>query len=454
VTEHSSENLNRDQLKLVSIILAAGKGTRMRSNVPKVLHPLLGAPLLEHVLRASSGLASDAGADSSQRVVVVGYGREEIRSAFASYEKHEPLTWAVQDEQRGTGHAAAVGVVEVSRQLDASPDAALLVLNGDLPLLRPDTLRALWSKFKTENADVALLTCTASNPHGYGRIVRREGLFCSIIEERDADETARRSNEINVGTYLFRARDFRHYIDKITPSNAQGELYLTDVVTKASEDGKKIVTHTVDDEREIAQVNDRRDLANAQQILRSRLLDEYMTAGVTIVDPVTTYIELDVAIGKDTIIHPFTHIERGIRIGEGCQIGPFCHLRPGTMLHDRVKAGNFVEIKNSSIGQGTKVPHLTYVGDGDIGETVNVGAGTIFANYDGATRSKSRTALGDGVFIGSGTILVAPVTLAQGSSTGAGSVVLRNHDVAKGEVVVGVPARPIRAKTKENKEKA
>ncbi len=421
-------------MKIVSIILAAGKGTRMSSDVPKVLHPLLGAPLLEHVLRTSR--AALDGVEQHQ-VVVVGYGREAIEAAF----EQEQVTWAVQEPQLGTGHAASVGLEACREKI--SDDAALLILNGDLPLLRVDTVRGLVARFERDQADLALLTCDKEDPSGYGRIVRDgSGRFAGIVEERDADDATRASREINVGTYLIRAAVFDEFYAQLDRENAQDEFYLTDVVSKAAAAGRRVATHEVSDTAEIAQVNSRVELAAAAAILRERLATAYMEAGVTIVDPATTYIEVDVQIGRDTTIHPMTHIERGVEIGPRCQIGPFCHLRPGTELAAAVKVGNFVEIKKSTVGEGSKVPHLTYVGDAAVGDGVNIGAGTIFANYDGKT--KSATTVRDRAFIGSGTILVAPVVVGEAAATGAGAVVLRGRDVADGGVVVGVPARAIK----------
>jgi len=416
---------------LVTVILAAGKGTRMRSELPKVLHPLLGVPLLEHVLDSTVVLRPRI------QVVVVGYCREAIEKAFPE----RGIVWAVQDPQLGTGHAAHCGVEAVAREVEREP-ADVLIVNGDLPLLRSETLRALLHRHRESTADVTVLTCEKTDPTGYGRIFRTErGELWDIVEEPDADEATRRVREINVGTYVFRAQVFRECYSLIEQNNAQGEFYLTDVVVKAAQGGKKVATYTVADELEIAQVNSRADLARAGEILRQRLMEEYLGQGVTILDPRTTYIEKGVRIGRDTLILPFTMIERGVEIGPRCEVGPFTHLRPGTRLAEGTSIGNFVEIKNSSLGRDTKVRHLSYVGDAVIGEDVNIGAGAIFANFDGKT--KNTTVVKDGAFIGSGTVLVAPVTVGKGAVTGAGAVVPKNHDVPDGGVVVGIPARPI-----------
>lgn len=421
-------------MKLVSVILAAGKGTRMKSNLPKVLHPLNGAPILEHVLDASAALHPDC------QVVVVGYGHEKVASSFEGRD----ISWAHQTDQRGTGHAAAVGVAAASEFIDSHPDAGILILNGDLPLLGEHTLKSLVDLVRgdgaDDGADLAILTCTKQDPSGFGRILRAPGGdLVDIVEQDDADEKTLAIPEVNVGTYFFRAAMFREFVAQITGDNAQGELYLTDVVVKAAQAGKKVATLEVEDEDETRQINSRSELAQVSQIVRARVLERLMEEGVTIVDPSTTHIEVGVTIGMDTTVHPFTVIRRGVAIGPSCEVGPFCQLRPGTSLAENVKVGNFVEVKNSEIGAGSKAPHLAYVGDGTVGRNVNLGAGTIFANYDG--REKHRTTVKDNAFVGCGSVLVAPVTIGRNSVTGAGAVVLRNRDVPDGQTAVGVPAR-------------
>ena len=439
---------------LVSVILAAGKGTRMRSDLPKALQLLLRAPLLEHVLENLEPLSP------SQTAVVVGYGRDQIFQTFREKRHNDPqdgdqktgeskdrkIVWAVQDEQLGTAHAAHCGVEALASFLEKERDADVLILNGDLPLLRAETLRGLLERHRETRADVTILTCEKSDPTGYGRIIRRatsasdgSRALCGIVEENDADEATKSNREINVGTYVFRASAFRECYKHIDRNNAQGEYYLTDVVVRAAKDGRVISTFPVSDEREVAQVNSRSDMASAAAMLRQMLLEEYMAAGVAVDDPSSTYIEKGVRIGRGTRILPFTMIERGVEIGQRCEVGPFTHLRPGTRVADGVSIGNFVEIKNSRLGRNTKVRHLSYVGDGIVGESVNIGAGTILANYDG--KVKNVTVIKDKAFIGSGTVLVAPVTVGEGAMTGAGSVVLKNQNVPDGEVVVGVPAK-------------
>lgn len=416
---------------IVSVILAAGKGTRMHSDLPKVLHPLLGAPLLEHVLDSAEPLSP------AQKVVVIGHARQHVQAAFPA----RGITWAVQDTQLGTAHAAHCGVEAILPVCDEDPN--VLILNGDLPLVRPETLKALLDEHVRSEAKVSILTCDLQAPAGYGRVVRsKEGFVVGIVEEKDADASTKLIQEVNVGIYVFRLSVFKEFYKRIGRENAQGELYLTDVVVQAARAGRKVATFKVACEREVAQVNSRAELARASQLLRERILDNYMLEGISIDDPASTYIEKGVRIGLESRIYPFTVIHRGVEIGERCEVGPFAHLRSGTRIADGGSIGNFVEIKNSTVGIGTKVRHLAYVGDGEIGAHVNIGAGTIFANYDG--KAKHKTVVKDGAFVGSGTVLVAPVTIGSGAVTGAGSVVLRNHDVADGDVVVGVPAKTIK----------
>jgi bifunctional UDP-N-acetylglucosamine pyrophosphorylase/glucosamine-1-phosphate N-acetyltransferase len=328
-------------------------------------------------------------------------------------------------------------------QLRGGGDADLLILNADLPLLSAETLQALLDAHAESSAAVSILTCDLPDPHGYGRIARDSaGQVSAIVEESDADEETRRIREVNVGTYVFKASAFAEFYGKINRENAQGELYLTDLIAQAVRAGRTVTSVRAESVEEVAQVNSRTELAAASRILREGLLEQYMESGVSIDDPPTTYIEKGVRIGRDTRILPFTVICNGVEIGAGCQVGPFAHLRPGTRLADGASIGNFVEVKNSSIGRNSKARHLSYLGDGEIGENGNIGAGTIFANYDG--KVKSKTQVGDRAFVGSGTILVAPVRVGEGAVTGAGSVVLKNRDVADGEIVVGVPARSIK----------
>lgn len=426
------------------IVLAAGKGSRMKSDQPKLLHSLMGEPLLEYAIEKADELAPE------RLAVVIGYGRERILEKFSDrlFGADHEICWPVQEEQLGTAHAARVGIDALypdGREAGYEHSGEVLILNGDLPLLRSRTLQRMIDSHKDSNADITVLTCHKNDPAGFGRIIRGnagDNPDCSlvdIIEENDTDEESRKIREVNVGTYLLKPSVFFSYYESVGTENQQGERYLTDVVVEAARGGSKVETVSVEEESETAQVNSQGELAAAQTLMKNRLIEEHLEAGVQIDDPGTAYIEKGAVISPGARIHPFCVIRRGTEIGPGCEVGPFSHLRPGGVLEDGAKVGNFVEIKNSRLGAGSKTNHLSYVGDGDVGERVNIGAGTIFANYDG--KNKNKTRVKDDAFIGSGSVLVAPVTVGKNARTGAGAVVLRGRDVPDGETVVGVPAR-------------
>jgi bifunctional UDP-N-acetylglucosamine pyrophosphorylase/glucosamine-1-phosphate N-acetyltransferase len=436
----------------------------MRSELPKVLHPLLGTPLLEYALEKGTDLGAD------RTVVVVGHGREAIWARYGMPGRHQgrEFDWAIQEDQRGTADAARVGIeallARLRNNLSDDPTGAravdprsleVLVLNGDLPLLSTATLERLVAAHRAGGADVTILTCEKVDPTGFGRLVRAPssggrgpGRITAIVEEADCDDATRQLREVNVGTYVFRAARFQEYFRRIRAQNAKGELYLTDVVVEAARDAR-VESVAVDDETETLQVNTQTDLARVGALLRKRVLDELLDSGVRIDDPSTTYIERGVKVAPGAWIHPFCVIHRGVEIGPGCEVGPFAFLRPGSELRESAKVGAFCEIKNSVLGERTKANHLSYLGDGRVGRDVNIGAGTIFANFDG--KEKHTTVVKDRAFLGSGTTLVAPVTVGEGAVTGAGTVVLRGRDVGDGDVVVGVPARRLerRQPTKE-----
>ena len=429
------------------VVLAAGKGSRMKSPIPKVLHLLMGEPLLEYAIEKADVLGPRC------LSVVIGHGREEIREEFSGrqFGENGEICWAVQEEQLGTAHAAKVGIESLFPDGEDSGDVGdVLIINGDLPLLRAETLQEMLDCHNESKADITVLTCVKSNPTGFGRIIRadssddQDGQLQDIIEEGDADSTTREIKEVNVGTYLLKPSIFSRHYQSISANNQQGERYLTDVVVQAARSGDKVVTIPIKDEKDTSQVNNHQELAAAQGHMKDRLINEHLESGVQIDDPSNTYIEKGVEISPGAKIHPFCVIRRGCTIGPGCEVGPFSHLRPGVVLEEGAKVGNFVEIKNSRMGAGSKTNHLSYIGDGDVGERVNIGAGTIFANYDG--ENKNKTKVKDGAFIGSGSVLVAPVTVGKNARTGAGSVILRGRDVPDGETVVGVPARPHIAK--------
>lgn len=441
---------------LATIILAAGKGTRMKSSMAKVLHKVAGKPMIQHLTDTAERLAS------RKTIIVVGYQGEQVQEAIQGTN----LTFVYQHEQKGTGHA----VMQAKEALE-NFEGATLVLVGDAPLLSLETLQHLCNHHFSTGADATILTTQLENPYGYGRIVRDvEGKFMRIVEQSDLTGEEVEITEINTGIYLFDNKKLFKALDKVEPNNKQGEYYLTDVFGFLIQAEARIELVETDDPEETIGINDRVRLAEAEKILRRRINEHWMREGVTLIDPDTTYIDEDVEIGQDTIIKPFTFIEGKSRIGSRCEIGPqtrikdtligddvniansillqstvhdrvtvgpFAYVRPGNEIHDDAKIGDFVEVKNSIVGKGSKLPHLSYVGDAIVGEKCNIGAGTITANYNGKTKSQTR--LGDGVFIGSNSTLVAPVTLENGARTGAGAVVTK--DVPADTTVVGVPAK-------------
>ncbi len=430
------------------VVLAAGKGSRMKSPLPKMLHLLMGESLLEYAIEKADALEPD------KLSIVIGHGRDQILERFSDrrFAQKGEICWAVQEEQLGTGHAANVGVESLQAGgAESGESEDVLILNGDLPLLRAETLQQMLDHHKESNADITVLTCIKPEPAGFGRILRgKDGQLQSIVEEGDADEAVRKIQEVNVGTYLLKPAVFFEHYQSIGTDNQQGEKYLTDVVVQAASAGARVLTFQVEEESETSQVNNLPELATAQMYMKDRLIKEHLEAGVQIDDPGSTYIEKGAQISPGAKILPFCVIRRGSKIGPGCEVGPFSHLRPGVVLEENAKVGNFVEIKNSRMGAGSKTNHLSYIGDGDVGERVNIGAGTIFANYDG--KNKNKTQVKDDAFIGSGSILVAPVTVGENSRTGAGSVILRGRDVPDGETVIGVPARQHKPKKENNGE--
>lgn len=416
--------------KTAAVILAAGKGVRLRSPRAKVLHEVAGRPILAYVLDAV------AAAGISDIFIVVGHEAEAVRATFSD----RPVKWIRQPEQRGT--ADAVRCCEPA--LGTWP-GEMLVLVGDAPLLRPETIRALVERHQTEKAAVTVVTGVVDDPTGYGRIVRdRRGEIEAIVEEREADADTKKIREINSGCYAFDARACFAALRRVTPSAMNGEYYLTEMVRLALKAKQRVATFTAPEAVEALGINTQADLAEANRLLRKRILDRHLANGVVIHDPSTAYIEDGVQIGAGAVIHPFSVLRRGASVAAGAEVGPFAHLRAGARLAEHAEIGNFVEVKNTEIGPRSKAKHLSYLGDAVIGRDVNIGAGTITANYDG--RQKHRTVIEDGASTGSGTVLVAPVKLGRGASTGAGAIVLRRNDVAPGDVVVGVPARSLRSR--------
>ena len=444
------------------LIMAAGKGTRMRSHRPKVLHHLGGLPLVEHVLRAAQSL------EPKSTCVVIGHQAERVRTGLSG---HKGLKFAVQVEQLGTGHALLQAMPLLRGQR-----GTLVVLSGDVPLIQPSTLRRLLATHHEAGSALTVVTARVARPHGYGRIIRKKGRLSQIVEEHEASNTQRRLNEINGGIYALdlewlqgtlerHARD----VDEAFPglkSWRTNEIYLPSLVTNYRTRGLPVETVEITNPDEVRGINSQTELAEVRRIVRQSKNEELMAAGVTIEDPATTYVDMDVNVGPDTVIHPGvilegrTHVgarcelHAGVRIVDstvgddvvvnnhcviqrtrierGARVGPFAHLRPETEIGENAQIGNFVETKKTTLGQGSKANHLTYLGDATIGAGVNVGAGTITCNYDGNT--KHPTTIGNGVFIGSGTELVAPVSLEDGAYIAAGSCI--TEDVPAGALGV------------------
>jgi bifunctional UDP-N-acetylglucosamine pyrophosphorylase/glucosamine-1-phosphate N-acetyltransferase len=414
---------------VAAVILAAGQGTRMRSSKPKVAFELCGWPMVRHVVEAVRTLRP------AKTVVVVGHGREQVTAALDAVPR---LTFAVQREQRGTADAVKAALGSLKRF-----DGTVLVLCGDVPLVDRETLSALLDAHRRARADATILSVTLPDGGRYGRIVRGpEGEFVRIVEAKDATSNELGIREINTGLYAFDAHELGSAIQKVGDENAQGEYYLTDVPEILLAAGARVQAVDAGSPDDVLGVNTFGELAAAASRMRWRILERHMAAGVEVRDPSTTWIDRDVTIGSGTRVLPSTMIEREVTIGRGCEVGPFAHVRPGTVLDDGAEIGNFVETKKARIGRNTKAKHLTYLGDAVIGADANVGCGTITANYDG--KKKHVTIVEDRVHIGSGTVLVAPVRVGRGATTGAGAVVTAGRDVAPGDVVVGVPARSIR----------
>ncbi len=416
---------------LAVISLCAGLGKRTKVSMPKVLLPLCGRPLAVSALAATRSLEPD------RTIVVVHHQAARVQKELTAHAAVTgPIEFVDQGQPRGTGHA-----VQVAMQALSGFVGDVLVVYGDVPLINTETLAAL--RDAREDAPCAALTAFFEDPTGMGRILRDdEGNFAGIREQRDCSPEETAIDEINAGFYCFDSELLRPALDRLSPNNAQGELYLTDVIADFVAAGHEVPTLEIADPSEIQGVNSLADLAMARVIMQERILFEHLANGVLIVDPATTWIDHDVQIGADSKILPCTVIGTGCRIGNGCEVGPFAHLRAGTVLEDGAEIGNFVEAKKTVLGKGAKAKHLTYLGDATIGAKSNIGAGTITANYDGV--HKHQTTIGERCFVGSGTVLVAPTTLADGAMTGAGAITKRGSKLGPDEVWVGVPARLLR----------
>ncbi|MFJ5276915.1 bifunctional UDP-N-acetylglucosamine diphosphorylase/glucosamine-1-phosphate N-acetyltransferase GlmU [Streptomyces parvulus] len=437
------------------VVLAAGEGTRMKSATPKVLHELCGRSLVGHVLAASGEL------DPQNLVVVVGHAREKVTAHLA--EVAPDVRTAVQERQNGTGHAVRMGL----EALGGTVEGTVVVVCGDTPLLTGATLEALAATHSADGNAVTVLTAEVPDATGYGRIVREEstGAVTAIVEHKDATEAQRAIREINSGVFAFDGRLLADALGKVRTDNSQGEEYLTDVLGILREAGHRVGASVAADHREIAGINNRVQLSEARRILNDRLLTEAMLAGVTVVDPASTWVDVTVTFERDVVVHPGTQLHGSTHLAEGSEVGPnsrltdtrvgagarmdntvaygsdvgpqasvgpFAYLRPGTRLGLKSKVGTYVETKNASIGEGTKVPHLSYVGDATIGEYTNIGAASVFVNYDG--QDKHHTTIGSHCRTGSDNMFVAPVTVGDGSYTAAGSVITK--DVPPGSLAV------------------
>jgi len=435
------------------VVLAAGKGTRMKSALPKVLHAPGELPLIEHVLRTADRITP------ASILIVVGHGAGTVQDALKS---RPGLRFALQEPQLGTGHA----LLQAESALQDTA-GTIVLLSGDVPLLRAETLQALVRRHEETRAAATVLTAVVDDPHGYGRIVRHDGRITAIVEHKDASAEERDIREINSGIYAFDLAPLFGALGQIGSSNAQGEYYLPDLVKIYRARGLGVESVTLEDTREIMGVNSRKELAQVAEILRTGRNDALMDSGVTLVDPASAYVGEDVTIGPDTILHPNVHLEGQTRIGAGCviqsgvrlvnavvhdgavinnfcvivdstigrgaRVGPFAHIRPESVVGEDAHIGNFVELKKTTFGKGSKAGHLTYLGDATVGEKVNIGAGTITCNYDGT--AKHRTTIEDGVFIGSDSQLIAPVRIGRDAYVAAGSSI--TDDVPAGALAIG-----------------
>jgi bifunctional UDP-N-acetylglucosamine pyrophosphorylase/glucosamine-1-phosphate N-acetyltransferase len=406
------------------LILAAGRGTRMHSDRPKVLHTLMGDPLVLHVLDGARELRP------REVGVIVGHGAAEVRAALSK----QDVTFCRQREQKGTGHA-----VRSAARAFSGRSGHVMVLSGDVPLIRGATLKKFFEDHKKSRAGISLITASMDAPGSLGRISRDErGNVVGIVEARDAEFAELAIREVNSGIYLFRNSVLFNGLKEIRPNKGSGEIYLTDLIQLHAAAGKRINAVNIGDPSEVMGINTGAELITAQAVLRNHIVMHHAAKGVEFVDPASTFVAKGARIGRGTVVWPFSVIMGGVSIGARCRIGPFAHLRGGTEVGDDSQVGNFVEMKNTVLGPESLALHLAYLGDATIGAGVNLGAGTITANFDG--HRKQSTSIDDGASIGAGTVLVAPVAVGAKARTAAGSVVLSGDDVEAGGLVAGVPA--------------
>ncbi len=417
------------QKNIAAIILAAGKGARMKSETPKVLHTLCGRPMLDYVLDSARDLKI------KKSLVVLGYKHKTVKKSLPA-----GVDFVIQKKLLGTADAVKSAMPKLK-----SFKGTVLILYGDIPLLKKETLLGLLKYHARSNADATLLTAQLDKPEGYGRILRDAySSICGIVEEKDADDFQKDIKEINTGIICFNKDKLAQALKEVRPDNRKKEFYLTDIISILYKKNCLIEGVRISDINEALGINSREDLSKANKIMQQRINAKLMEQGVSIIDPNSTFISYGTRIGRDTVIYPFTVIERDVKIGKHCSVGPFAHLREGAELADSVVAGNFLEIVRSRLGSKTFVKHFCYIGDSRIGRMVNIGAGTVTANFDG--KGKGITVIKDGAYIGSDTILIAPVKIGRNARTGAGTVVLKNKDIPDGKVGVGVPVRLLTTK--------
>lgn len=401
-------------MDIKAVILAAGKGTRMKSETtPKVLHEIMGKTLLGYVLDNVKNFVSE-------EFVIVGHHAQEVENFVKN--NYTDARTVLQTPQLGTGHAVSM----VCPYLE-NFDGVVLILYGDTPLIKEETLKEFVNFHLAQNSDLTVMSTIFDNPANYGRIIRdKDNSLKCIVEEKDATLEQKAVKEVNAGIYCLNWGKVKSAFSQLKTNNAQGEYYLTDIIAWGKEQKLNVNAYILQDSNEIYGINSRINLAQAGKIMNKRNLEKYMQNGVTIVDPDSTWISEDTEIGQDTIIYPSTYIEGKNKIGKNCKIGPCAHLRGGVEVCDNVKVGNFVEVKKSRISSNTNVGHLSYIGDSELGEHVNIGAGTITANYNPITKTKSKTILKDNVKVGSNSVLVAPVTVEEGANIGAGGIITKN----------------------------
>ena len=427
-------------MSLKTLILAAGKGTRMKSELPKVLHKVCGVPMVQKIVNTCSKIGS------IENILILGHKKEEVLKVLPN------VQYVVQEEQLGTGHA----VIQAKEKLKGF-DGTVMILCGDTPLLREETLKNLYNYHIETGATTTILTSIYENPFGYGRIVKENGKVVGIVEEKEATKEIKAIKEVNAGVYCFNSKELLTALEKIDNKNEKGEYYLTDVISINVKSGKKVEAFLLDDNNEILGINSKVELEQANSIMRDRINLAHMENGVILIDQKSTYIEESVEIEQDTVIYPGALLQGNTKIGKNCEIlgntriidcliannvriessvleesiiedkvtiGPFAHLRPKSHLKEEVHVGNFVEVKKSTLEKGVKAGHLTYLGDATVGEKTNIGAGTITCNYDG--KNKFKTTIGKNAFIGSDTMLVAPITIGENALVGAGSVITKD----------------------------